>query len=122
MPRFLLDPGFLRFTLGFLSGFPGFFDKGESLFEGGNGCFPCWLVYLWSVSYKEVERGFLCCCRWPRVFGVLCEGEPCVPVVLLSSAEYLEILFQGLIGSFTCSIGLRVICRTDVLLNIEKVA
>ena len=46
MPRFLLNLGFLRFTLSFLSGFPGFFDKGESLLEGGNGCFPCWLVYV----------------------------------------------------------------------------
>ena len=93
MPRFLLDPGFLRFMLGLLGGFPGFFDKGESLFEGGDSCFPCRLVYLRGVSYEEVERGFLCCRRWPRVFGVLCEGEPYVPVVPLGSAEYLEILF-----------------------------
>ena len=122
MPRFLLDPGFLRFTLGLLGSFPGFFDKGESLFKGGDGCFPCRLVYLRGVSYEEVERGFLCCCGWPGVLGVLCEGKPCVPVVLLSSAEYSEILLQGLIGSFTCPIGLRVICCTDVLLNIEKAA
>ena len=121
MPRFLLDPGFLRFTLSFLSGFSGFFDEGESLFEGGDSCFSRRLVYLWSVSYEEVEGGFLRCCRWPGVLGVLCEGEPCVPVVLLSSAEYSEVLFQGLIGSFTCSIGLRVICRADILLDIEKV-
>ena len=93
MPRFFLDPGFLHFTLGLLGGFPSFFDKGESLFEGGNSCFSCWLVYLRGISYEEVKRGFLCCRRWPRVFGVLCEGEPCVPVVLLSSAKYSEILF-----------------------------
>ena len=106
--------------LSFLSGFPGFFDKGESLFKGGDGCSPCWLVYLRGVSYEEVERGFLRCCGWPGVFGVLCEREPCAPVVLLSSAEYSEVLFQGLIGSFTCSIGLRVIHRTDVLLDVKK--
>ena len=122
MPRFFLNPGFLHFTLGFLSGFPGFFDKGELLFKRGDGCFSRWLVYLRGVSYKKVKRGFLCCCGWPRVFGILCEREPCMPVVLLSSAEYSEILFQGLIGSFTCSIGLRVVCRIDVLLDIEKAA
>ena len=93
MLRFLLDPGFLRFSLSFLSGFPGFFDKGESLFEGGDGCSPCWLVYLWGVSYEEVKRGFLCRCGWPGVLGVLCKGEPCMLVVLLSPAEYSEILF-----------------------------
>ena len=45
-----------------------------------------------------------------------------MPIVLLSSAEYSEVLLQGLIGSFTSSISLRVVCRTDVLLDIEKVA
>ena len=122
MLRFLLDPGFLHFSLGFLSGFPGFFDKGESLLKRGDGCFPCWLVDLWGVSYEEVKRGFLRCCGWPRVFGVLREGEPCMPVVLLSSAKYSEVLFQGLIGSFTCSISLRVVCCTDVLLDVKKAA
>ena len=109
MSGFLFDPGFLCFILGLLGSFPGFFDEGELLFKRGNGCFSCWLVYLWGVSYEEIKGGFLCCCRWLRVFGVLCKGEPCMPVVLLCSAEYSEILFQGLIGSFACSIGLRVI-------------
>ena len=45
-----------------------------------------------------------------------------MPVVLLGSTEYSEILIQGLIGSFACSIGLRVICCADVLLDIEKAA
>jgi len=45
-----------------------------------------------------------------------------MPVVLLCSAEYLEILLQGLIGSFTCSISLRVICRADVLIDVEDMA
>src|SRR5882672_11335538 len=31
VPRFIRYPGFLRFTLCLLGGFPGFFDKGESL-------------------------------------------------------------------------------------------
>jgi len=43
-----------------------------------------------------------------------------VPVVLLCSAEYSEILLQGLIGSFACPIGLRVICRADVLMDVEN--
>ena len=43
-----------------------------------------------------------------------------MPVVLLCSAEYLEILLQGLIGSFTCSISLRVIRCADVLMDVEN--
>ena len=43
-----------------------------------------------------------------------------MPIVLLCSTEYLEVLLQGLIGSFTCSIGLRVICCTDVLMDVEN--
>ena len=45
-----------------------------------------------------------------------------MPVVLLCSTENTQILFEGLIGSFTCSIGLRVICCADVLVDIEKAA
>jgi len=43
-----------------------------------------------------------------------------MPVVLLGSAEYSEVLLQGLIGSFACSISLRVIRRADVLMNVEN--
>ena len=45
-----------------------------------------------------------------------------MPVVLLRSAEDTQILFEGLIGSLTSSIGLRVICRADVLMDVEKAA
>jgi len=34
----------------------------------------------------------------------------------------LEVLLQGLIGSFACSIGLRVICCANVLMDIEDAA
>ena len=43
-----------------------------------------------------------------------------MPVVLLCSAEYSEVLLQGLIGSFACSISLRVICHADVLMDVEN--
>ena len=45
-----------------------------------------------------------------------------MPVVLLSAAEDLQILLKGLIGSLTGSIRLRVIRRTDVLMDIQKMA
>ena len=45
-----------------------------------------------------------------------------MPVVLLRSTEDSQILLEGLIGSLTSSIGLRVICCTDVLMDIEKAA
>ena len=45
-----------------------------------------------------------------------------MPVVLLGATEDSQILLKGLIGSFTGSIGLRVICYTDVLIDLEKAA
>jgi len=48
----VFDPGFLRFTLHLLGGFPGFFDISDSLLDGGNVCSSCQLVYLGGVSYE----------------------------------------------------------------------
>ena len=45
-----------------------------------------------------------------------------MPVILLHAAEDLQVLFKGLISSFTSSISLRVICCTDVLMDVQKVA
>ena len=44
-----------------------------------------------------------------------------MPVILLGATEDLQILLEGLIGSFTGSISLRVICCADVLIDLEKV-
>ena len=41
-----------------------------------------------------------------------------MPVVLLYAAEDLQILLKCLIGSFTSPISLRVICYTDVLMDV----
>ena len=41
-----------------------------------------------------------------------------MPVVLLCATEDSQILLKGLIGSFTSSIGLRVIRRADVLMDV----
>ena len=43
-----------------------------------------------------------------------------MPVVLLGTTEDSQILLKGLIGSFAGSISLRVICRADVLMDLEK--
>jgi len=45
-----------------------------------------------------------------------------VPIVLLGAAEDTQVLFKHLIGSFACSIHLRVVCCTDVLFDIKKAA
>ena len=45
-----------------------------------------------------------------------------MPVVLLGATEDSQILLKGLIGSFTSSIRLRVICRADVLMDVQKAA
>jgi hypothetical protein len=45
-----------------------------------------------------------------------------VPVILLRATEDPEVLFKRLVGPFTGSICLRVICRTDILMDVEKSA
>ena len=45
-----------------------------------------------------------------------------MPVILLCAAEDPQVLFKGLICSFASSIGLRVICCTDVLMDVQKAA
>jgi len=41
-----------------------------------------------------------------------------VPVILLSATEHTKVLFEGLIGTFTGSVCLRVIGRADVLMDV----
>jgi hypothetical protein len=79
-------------------------------------------VDAWGIPYEQVEWHFLHGCRGPRVLCVLCKGEPFMPVVLLCTTEDLEVLFEHLIGSLTCSIRLRVIRCADVLMDVEKSA
>ena len=45
-----------------------------------------------------------------------------MPIVLLCATKDPEILFQGLIGSFARSIGLRMICCACVLFDMKKLA
>jgi len=42
-----------------------------------------------------------------------------VPVVLLSTAEYMKVLFKGLVSSFAGSICLRMIGCADVLVDVQ---
>jgi len=41
-----------------------------------------------------------------------------MPVILLCATEYAEVLFKGLVGSFTGSICLGVISCADVLTDV----
>jgi len=45
-----------------------------------------------------------------------------MPVVLLSAAEHLKVLFKGLVSSFAGSVCLRVIGCADVLVNVQDAA
>ena len=45
-----------------------------------------------------------------------------MPVVLLRSTEDSQVLLKGLVGSFAGSVSLRVVCRADVLVDIQEVA
>jgi hypothetical protein len=45
-----------------------------------------------------------------------------VPIVLLSSTKDPQILLKSLIGPFTSSVSLRVICRADILMDVQKAA
>ena len=45
-----------------------------------------------------------------------------MPVVLLRSTEDSQVLFKGLVGSFTGSISLGVVRCTDVLVDVQEAA
>ena len=45
-----------------------------------------------------------------------------MPVVLLCATEDLQILLKGLVGSFTGSVSLGVVCCTDVLVDVQEAA
>ena len=77
---------------------------------------------LGGVSYEQVEWCLFGGRRWPGVLCVLGKREPCVPVVLLRSTEDSQILLKGLVGSFAGSVSLRVVRRTDVLMDVQEAA
>ena len=45
-----------------------------------------------------------------------------MPVVLLRSTEDLQVLLEGLVGSFTGSISLGVVRHADVLVDVQEAA
>jgi len=45
-----------------------------------------------------------------------------MPVVLLSTTEYVKVLFKSLVSSFTGSVCLRVIGCADVLADVQDAA
>lgn len=45
-----------------------------------------------------------------------------MPVILLCPTEDSQVLFKGLVGSFAGSVCLRVVCSTDVLLDVKEAA
>ena len=45
-----------------------------------------------------------------------------MPVVLLSTTEYVKILFEGLVSAFAGSVCLRVIAHADILFDVQDAA
>ena len=45
-----------------------------------------------------------------------------MPVVLLRFTEDSQVLLKGLVGLFAGSISLGVVCRADVLVDVQEVA
>src|SRR5271170_755315 len=73
-----------------------------------------WVVAVVGKEWGHLSRGIL-----GIVVHKLGKGEELVPVILLVIAVYPQILFQRLIYPFRLPIGLGVVCRRPVTLDIE---
>ena len=59
---------------------------------------------VWVVPFVGKERGGTGRCARSIVVSEFSEGKEWRPVVLLVVAKYLEVLFEGLVKSFSLSI------------------
>jgi hypothetical protein len=71
------------------------------------------------VSFVGKERGSASGCTWSIVVSKFSEGKERRPVVLLVVAEYMEVLFECLIESFSQSVSFRMIARGEVNLHVQ---
>jgi hypothetical protein len=77
---------------------------------------------VWVVSFVGKERGSAGGCTWSIVVSEFSEGKEQEPVVLLVVAEYMEVLFEYLIESFSLSIPFRMIAQDKVNLNVQHLS
>jgi hypothetical protein len=71
------------------------------------------------VSFVGKERGSASGCTWSVVVSEFSEGKEWRPVVLLVVAEYMEVLFECLVESFSLSIFFRMIAQGKVNLHVQ---
>jgi hypothetical protein len=74
------------------------------------------------VSFVGEERGSASGCTQGIVVSGFSEGKEQGPVVLLVVAEYMEVLFECLIESFSLSIFFRMIARGEVNLHVQHLS
>jgi len=72
------------------------------------------------ITFVSKERGNTSSGTWSIVVSELCQREEFGPVVLLIIAIDSNILFQGLIHSFSLSIGFGVITGGEMELHIQS--
>ena len=74
------------------------------------------------VTFVGKERRGTGRCARSIVVSEFSEGKERRPVVLLVIAEYAEVLFEGLVESFSLSISFRMIARGEVNLHIQRLS
>jgi hypothetical protein len=56
----------------------------------------------------------------PGVLCILYNWQPLCPISRLFTCKYAKSLFHLLVGALALSISLRVVCRTHILMNVER--
>ena len=76
------------------------------------------------MRFIAIEEGEWRCfggAVWGRVMVEFCRGEELCPFSWVIGAEYAEIGFEFLIGSFSLSIGLKVVGGGELYVVVEEV-
>jgi hypothetical protein len=74
------------------------------------------------VSFVGKEGRSAGGCTRSIVVSEFSEGKEWRPVVLLVVAEYMEVLFECLIESFSLSVSFRMIARGEVNLHVQRLS
>ena len=90
-----------------------FFQRGEEGFSQRG-------IRAWFISVKERERRCLGGAVWGRVMVEFGRGEELHPFSWVIGADDAEIGLEFLIGSFSLSIGLRVVGSGESYVIIEE--
>ena len=73
---------------------------------------------IWMIALIGKEQRDSCSRTWSIIIGEFHKRKEHVPIVLLVVAEYLQVLFQGLISPFHLSVTFGMVSRGEVELHI----